>query len=161
MAKTKQKQNEAEELATVLGLLHKRVTVRGEEVTVEEFEIEQLPQLLTMIRDLTAKAQGESITNGLLMQSGEIGIRLAMLATGKPRDWFKKMPLGDGLALYAAIIEVNASFFGQIDQFSSLVALLGGVMNAGTGRDSSTPSLALVTPSTQSDDSNSVSSEPS
>lgn len=128
MAKAKKQTDEAEELSQVLGLSCKTVKVRGEEIEVSEFEIEQLPQLLNLIKELTEKAKGESITDSLLMQSGEIGIRLAMLATGRPREWFHKMPLGDGLALYAAIIEANTSFFAQIDQFTGLVELVAGLL---------------------------------
>jgi hypothetical protein len=160
MAKPKKQMDEAQELETVLGLSHKTVTVRGEEVRVEEFELEQLPQLLKLVKDLLDDARGASVTESLLMQSGEIGIKLAMLATGKPREWFSKMPLGDGLAVYSAVIAVNQSFFAQTKQFTELIELLGGlfapVMKAGSGRGSSTLSPAPVIPLNPSGDSSSA-----
>lgn len=132
MAKPKQQAEptEAESLATALGLNFKSVTVRGEEVRVEEFEIEQLPQLLNLLKGLMSG--GQAITERLLSQSGEIGIQMAMLATGKPRDWFKRMPLGDGLALYAAVIEVNQSFFTQSENFVSLFQFVNGLVGEAT-----------------------------
>ena len=55
------KHNEAESLATALGLSFRDVVVRGETVRVEELEIEQLPQLLDLIRGLFEKAKGGSL----------------------------------------------------------------------------------------------------
>jgi hypothetical protein len=125
---TKQKKTtEAESLAIALGLSSKTVTIRGESITVEEFEIEQLPQLLGLIKGLFEKAKGGDVTGALMMESGEVGIQLAMIATGKPRQWFKKMPLGDGLALYSAVIGANESFFAQMDQFTELIELVSGL----------------------------------
>jgi hypothetical protein len=136
MAATKQKKNEADALATALGLSSKTVTVRGETVTVEEFEIEQLPLLLGMVKGLIGKAMADKtanrdaaqdLTSAMLMESGEVGIQFAMVATGKPREWFKKLPLGDGLALYSAVIGANESFFAQMDQFTELIELVSGL----------------------------------
>lgn len=150
MAKAKQQEvNQAEELAMVLGLNFKTVMVRGEEVRIEEFELEQLPELMDAMKSLMDKTGG-GITERLLSQSGEIGIRLAMLATGKPREWFRKLPLGDGLALYAAVIEVNQSFFNQSEHFIGLIQLVGGLFapTAASGSASSesfsAPGLELV-----------------
>ncbi len=132
MAATKQKKNEADALATALGLSSKTVTIRGEAVTVEEFEIEQLPLLLGLIKGLFERSKGEGVTERLMLESGEIGIQLAMLATGKPREWFKKLPLGDGLALYSAVIGANESFFAQMDQFTELIELVSGLFAPAT-----------------------------
>lgn len=149
MAKTKPKQtDEAGQLEKALGLSFREVTVRGEIVRVEEFEIEQLPQLLALVKGLFEKAKGGDVTGSLLMESGELGIKLAMLATGRPREWFKRMPLGDGLALYSAIIAANESFFGQMSQFTELIELVSGLLapvlpsSATSGQSSSSPSAA-------------------
>ena len=131
MAKPKPKQtDEAGQLEKALGLSFREVTVRGENIRVEEFEIEQLPQLLRLVQGLFEQAKGSAVTGALLSQSGEIGIQLAMLATGKPREWFKRLPLGDGLALYSAVIATNESFFGQMNQFTELIELVSGLFNA-------------------------------
>lgn len=154
MAKAKAQEiepNEAEELATTLGLNFKTVTVRGEEIRIEEFELEQLPELLTVLKGLMAGAT-TGITDQLLLQSGEIGIRLAMLATGRPRVWFKKLPLGDGLALYAAVIEANPSFFNQSEHFVSLIQLVGGLFApAAVGPASSASSVEAASDSAKSE----------
>lgn len=135
MAKPKQLEivetDEAESLNAALGLAHKIVTVRGESVRVEEFEIAHLPVLLKVVRDL-AGAMGGSVTTDALMRSGESGIEIAMLATGKPREWFNRMPLGDGLALYAAIIEANASFFTHLPDLAGLGQLVQGMLGPAT-----------------------------
>lgn len=128
MAKARKQHTEAEQLEKALGLSFREVTVRGEKTRVEEFEIEQLPQLLGLVKGLFEKARGGDVTGSLLLESGELGIKLAMLATGKPRDWFKRMPLGDGLALYSAIIAANESFFGQMSQFTELIELVSGLL---------------------------------
>lgn len=151
MAKPKKQIDEAAELSQALGLVHKDVTVRGESVRVEEFELEQLPVVIQVIRDLVGKAGKADVTDAILMQSGEAGIRLAMLATGKDREWFRKMPLGDGLALYAAIIEVNQSFFDQSDQIASLVGLFAPMIKSANGFASSDSLPATDTPSPQSE----------
>lgn len=130
MAKPKKQTDEAGNLETVLGLSFREVTVRGEVVRVEEFEIEQLPQLLALVQGLFDQAKGGAVTGALLSQSGELGIKLAMLATGKPREWFKRLPLGDGLALYSAVIAANESFFGQMNQFTELIELVSGLFRA-------------------------------
>jgi hypothetical protein len=143
MAKTKTKQlDEAEELATALGLLCKEVRVRGELVRVEEFELEQIPQVLAAFRDLMQKGATD-VNASMLARSGEVGIQLLMLATGKPREWFRspKIPLGDGLAMYAALIEVNKSFFDQAENFTSLVEFLGGMFIPATNGRVSLDSL--------------------
>lgn len=150
MAKSKKQTQEAENLETVLGLSFREVTVRGEIVRVEEFEIEQLPQLLRLVQGLFEQARGGAVTGTLLSQSGEIGIQLAMLATGKPREWFKKLPLGDGLALYSAVIAANESFFGQMNQFTELIELVSGLFagtSATNGQSSSLPSAVPDSPS--------------
>lgn len=166
MAKTKTKQtDEAGQLAKVLGLSFRDVTVRGEVVRVEEFELEQLPQLLALVKGLFEKAKGGDVTGSLLLESGELGITLAMLATGKPREWFKRMPLGDGLALYSAVIAANESFFGQMSQFTELIELVSGLLapvptTATNGRDTSPLSEEQVLRLVKSGDSSSASSLP-
>lgn len=163
MAKQKRQDNEAESLKTALGLSFRDVTIRGESVRVEEFDIEQLPQLLSMVKGLFEKSKGGDVSGSLLLESGELGIKLAMLATGKPRPWFKRMPLGDGLALYSAVIAANESFFGQMDQFTELIELVSGLfapMMATNGQGSSPVLSAPVLPFVKSGDSSSVSSMP-
>lgn len=165
MAKTKKQVTEAGQLEKVLGLSFRDVTVRGETVRVEEFEIEQLPQLLGLVKGLFEKAKGNDVTGSLLIESGELGIKLAMLATGKPREWFRKMPLGDGLALYSAVISANESFFGQMNQFTELIELVSGLLapvtaNVANGRDSSRLSEDQVLRLVKSDASSSASSLP-
>ena len=156
MAKTKKQTEEAENLETVLGLSFREVTVRGEVIRVEEFEIEQLPQLLRLVQGLFEQAKGSAVTSALLSQSGEIGIQLAMLATGKPREWFKRLPLGDGLALYSAVIAANESFFGQMSQFTELIELVSGLfapVSTTNGRGSSPLSLVPDSPLPKSEGS--------
>jgi hypothetical protein len=156
MAKTKKQTEEAENLETVLGLSFREVTVRGEVIRVEEFEIEQLPQLLRLVQGLFDQAKGSAVTSALLSQSGEIGIQLAMLATGKPREWFKRLPLGDGLALYSAVIAANESFFGQMSQFTELIELVSGLfapVSTTNGRGSSPLSLVPDSPLPKSEGS--------
>lgn len=156
MAKPKPKQtDEAGQLEKALGLSFRDVTVRGEVVRVEEFEIEQLPQLLSLVKGLFEKAKGGDVTGSLLMESGELGIKLAMLATDKPREWFRKLPLGDGLALYSAIIAANESFFGQMSQFTELIELVSGLLApitpATSGQSSSLPLSAPDLPLVKSE----------
>lgn len=146
-----------------LGLSFRDVTIRGEAVRVEEFDIEQLPQLLSMVKGLFEKSKGGDVSGSLLLESGELGIQLAMLATGKPRQWFKKMPLGDGLALYSAVIAANESFFAQMSQFTELIELVSGLfapMMATNGRASSPALSDPVLQFVKSDDSSSASSMP-
>jgi len=115
----------AEQLATVLGLSSKEIEIRGEKVLVEEFEILQLPEVLGLLKDITQSAQGGgSVTANLLAQSGEIGIKLGMLATRRPRSFFNRMGLGDGIALMATILEVNKSFFAHQEEFMDLILLI-------------------------------------
>lgn len=119
--------DEAVALEQALGLAHKDVTVRGEVIRVEEFEIGHLPILIKTVRDL-AGGLSAGVTTDALLRSGETGIQIAMLATGKPREWFNRLPLGDGLALYAAIIEANTSFFTHLPELTDLVQLAGALL---------------------------------
>lgn len=120
---------EVSELEVALGLVFKEITVREgtsreETVRVEEFEMEQIPRLTALVKGLVGMFISDEVSDESLMQSGETGIKFLMLATGKPREWFNKMSLKDGLGLYSALIETNKSFFPQIGKFTDLINLL-------------------------------------
>lgn len=144
--------DEADALETALGLAFREVTIRGEVVRVEEFEIAHLPAILKIVRNLSGLVMGD-VTSDALLRSGEAGIELAMLATGRPRKWFTRLPLGDGLALYAAIIEANTSFFTHLPELTGLAQVVTGLLVPATsGQDSSASSPATDSPSAKSAD---------
>lgn len=134
MAKQKLKEeSQAGELATALGLSFVDVKVRqsgtmAETVRVKEFELEQIGELMPIIQKLWARLGGNAPQANDLLTAGEVGIELMMAATHKPREWFKRLPLGDGLALAAGVIVANPSFFEHLADIKELVGFLEGIL---------------------------------
>lgn len=133
-------EKDAQEIETALGLTSEIVALKAESVTVNEFTLEQLPELLRLmdemrqagktIATLTNKETGQSddyiqddFVHGLL-QSGDTGIKLLMLATGKDRAWFKRTGIAAAPPLARALFRVNKGFF---DQLSDLITEASGM----------------------------------
>lgn len=130
---------------TQVELRTETIEIAGEQITVSEFTLGQLPQVLGVIDEmrqagkftinLANKETGQSdeyiqsdFVHGLL-QSGEIGIKLLTLATGKEQDWLKQIGLAMLPKLARAIFNVNQGIFqefgGLIAEMQSMVSILG------------------------------------
>lgn len=91
------------------------VTVAGIELAIRPFTFGQLPRVLEIIGPFLAGLvqQGTLDLSGIFERDSERALRLCVLATGRPRAWFDAVPTDEGLALLAAIAEVNADFFSS------------------------------------------------
>lgn len=123
---------EAGALARVLGLSCVYVTVRGEELAIEEFELADLPALTSIIKRAYQAAGTQTLDAATMQSAGEIGIELCMLATKKDRAFFDRMPLGDAMGIFAAIFEVNESFFTHLPGFLGVAQGAVGLLTTAT-----------------------------
>lgn len=123
--------DEMKDLTTALGLDYKDVLIRkgSERVRVEEFSIEQIPdvtKLIFKIVETMIGSAGDGDTDemdflaNILAGSGETGLLLLSLSARKPVEHFSRISMTDGIALYSALLEVNQSFFAQAEQIKGL-----------------------------------------
>lgn len=106
----------------------KEVMVGGETLTVREFTFGQWPKATKMLHPVISALVSQglfSVSDGELQLSadwvtgivavmsdgGESILDLCAYVTGKPRDFFDKVSLNEGVDLIRAIFEVNADFF--------------------------------------------------
>ncbi len=106
--------------------------IDGVTLEVAPLRLGELPQALALLRrlELPALASGEAFTANVLQllegDSGETLLNLVALLARRPRAWVDTLPLDAAIRLTAALIEVNADFFGQ-RVLPALLTGLGGL----------------------------------
>jgi hypothetical protein len=91
------------------------VVVGTETIVIKPFTFGQWPKVIKHIQDALGTkdySQGVSIPE-LLAESGESVLELVAIATGKPRSWLDTVEADEGIALVAAVIQVNADTFAK------------------------------------------------
>ena len=110
----------SQELNTLLPL-GKELKIRDENLTIKPFKLGELPKVFKAI-DPISKALFDSISKsgnqvemitGLVANGGENLIDLMVIGSKKSREWVEDLELDEGIELFGAILEVNASFFVQ------------------------------------------------
>lgn len=107
--------NQNEDVHALDQLLGAAVTVslRGEAMPIRAYTFGQLPRVLEILGPFLSGLinQGQLDLSGLLERESERAMKLCVLATSRKREWLDTVPADEGLALLAAIAEVNADFF--------------------------------------------------
>jgi hypothetical protein len=100
----------------------KTVIVMGEEILVEPFSFVTIMVKASKLArsfagSLKAASSGSTLGDvvlDIMADGGEDILKLVQLAVpGKPSEWWNKLPPDDGVALTAAVLEVNRDFFTQ------------------------------------------------
>lgn len=90
----------------------KVVTVKGEDFLITPYTFGQLPRVAKHIANIGQSISLEDIDlQELAAVGGEDVLALCSIATGKSRSFFDTVGTDEGLALIAAIVEVNKDFF--------------------------------------------------
>lgn len=99
----------------------KELNIRNENLAIKPFKLGELPKVFKAI-DPISKALFDSLSNGgnqvemitgLVANGGENLIDLMAIGSKKSREWVEDLELDEGIELFGAILEVNASFFVQ------------------------------------------------
>ena len=99
----------------------KELKIRDENLTIKPFKLGELPKVFKAI-DPISKALFEAISKsgnqvemitGLVANGGENLIDLMVIGSKQSREWVEDLELDEGIELFGAILEVNASFFVQ------------------------------------------------
>lgn len=157
---------DAAELETVLGVTAKTLEIRGQTITVREFTLEQLPQILRLIAKIR-KAGRQIVTwtdpdSGAsvplekddfitaALEHGEEVVELIHLATANEIR-LRKMQIGvtDTFALLGAIFEVNASFF-DLTRNAEAGGILASLLTGSQPQNGQSSSASSPDPATAS-----------
>jgi hypothetical protein len=117
------------------------VVAGGETIKVSPFAFGQLPKVAKCFASIKDVIEGGDLIV-IASVGGEDLIELLCLAAKKARSWFDTLPADEGLALMAAVIQVNRDFFVQ--RMSPVLQRLTQAVN-GTGAPSSPASSAPAT----------------
>lgn len=88
------------------------VDAGGETIKVSPFVFGQLPKVAKCFASIKGAIEGGNLIE-IASAGGEDLLALLCLAVNKPRVWFDTLPSDEGLALMAAVIQVNRDFFVQ------------------------------------------------
>ena len=100
----------------------KTVTVMGEDILVEPFSFVVIMTKASKLArsfsgSLKAASSGSTLGDvvlNIMADGGDDILKLVQLAVpGKPPEWWGKLQPDDGVALIAAVLEVNRDFFTQ------------------------------------------------
>lgn len=108
------------------------VAAGGETITVSPFVFGQLPKVAKCFASIKGVIEGGNLIE-IASAGGEDLLQLLCLAVGKPRAWLDTLQSDEGLALMAAVIQVNRDFFVQ--RLAPVLQRLTQAMN-GTGAPS-------------------------
>lgn len=112
MAKVKRQQNEAETLATALGLSFKEFQIDGETITVRKFKLKAMAPVYQVLTELSAAAMpGEMNAGQLIAAFPELAAKMIAFATDKSVEWAGNLEIEDAGELLAATMEINNRFF--------------------------------------------------
>jgi hypothetical protein len=103
------------------------LSIEGESVTVGEFRLSQLPEVIRLTADVLDAVRAIPPDDPLgWLRLFEIHtedlVTLMALATGKPESWVSDLGLSDAASLLERIFRVNSRFF-----FQRLAPLFGGL----------------------------------
>lgn len=94
--------------------LSQTVEAGGETLTISEFSFGQIPKVAQFVTSIFSQANvGQLNLADLVAGGGEDLMQILVLATGKPRSWFDTLHMADGVALAAAVVEVNQESFAK------------------------------------------------
>lgn len=112
----------------------KSIVIAGEELRVSPFKFGQLPQVMTKAQKIYSGVahlvSGSTDEAEVILQVMSVGgedlLDLIGLSINKPRSFFDTIEADDGVALTAAFLEVNLSFFVQkvLPRFKEAVTAL-------------------------------------
>jgi len=99
----------------------KELNIRDANLTIKPFKFGELPKVFKAI-DPISKALFEALSGGgnqievitgLVANGGDGIIDLMVIGSKQSREWIEDLELDEGIDLFTAIVEVNASFFVQ------------------------------------------------
>lgn len=98
----------------------KELTIRDANLTIKPFKFGELPKVFKAI-DPISKALFDAISGGnqiemitkIVANGGDNVIDLMVIGSKQPREWVEDLEMDEGIDVFAAILEVNASFFVQ------------------------------------------------
>ncbi len=98
-----------------------QVTVGDKVIKITPFKLGELPRVFKTIDPISKlildaigsnAGQLESLSK-IMVHGGENVIDLIALGTRQERQWVEQLEMDQAVTLIAAVLEVNASFFGQ------------------------------------------------
>ena len=98
----------------------KELKIRDANLTIKPFKFGELPKVFKAIDPISKSLfdalgggnQIEMIT-GLVANGGDGIIDLMVIGSKQSREWVEDLEMDEGIEVFSAILEVNASFFVQ------------------------------------------------
>jgi len=141
MAKPKQQTNEADALATALGLSHKDFTIDGELITVRKFKLKAMAPVYDVLAQLNTSVQSATMDAGqMITLFPNLAAQLISHATGQPVEWVDDLEIEDAGDLLAATMEINSRFFTGEAMARMFTSLAGTLAPAQTTAETTSPS---------------------
>lgn len=98
----------------------KEIRIRDANLTIKPFKFGELPKVFKAV-DPISKALFDGLVGGnqieaitkLVANGGDNIIDLMVIGSKQSREWVEDLEMDEGIDVFAAILEVNASFFVQ------------------------------------------------